>query len=190
MLKNRAFTLVELMVVVGLFSILMVAMLGILVSSDTYWSKGQNKITEQLEARKAIEGITKELMLSNTYWNITIDTNKILFYKPVFNSTGYKTGTHWVIFKPDPADAKQLIRKEEGDTDWSAVAYDLESLVFNGSSDNCVTFTSTTVPSTCPMVKVTVTTKKDKAFSLSSLVNLRNQLIINETVELPEEGEF
>jgi hypothetical protein len=167
-------------------------MFGVLVNSDTYWNKGQNKITEQVEARIIMDTIARDLRQSNTNWGISIDNseNKILFYKPVFNDSGYKTGTHWVIFKPNITESHKYERKEQGASAFSAFANYVENVTFYGSSDGCITFNSTTVSSGCPRIRITVKTKKDNEFSLVSEVALRNQAFTNDTVEVPEEGEF
>jgi hypothetical protein len=189
MKNNRAYTLMEIMVVACLMGLFVSALLGITINSETFWNKGQNKITEQEDARSAMDSIVKDLRESNTYWGVNISGSEIIFYKPNFNSAGYMTGTYWVGYKINPGNSKQLLRKAEGDADYTPVANYLQSVTFAGSTDGCQTFNNNTVPSNCPRVRITITTKKDKNFTLSSDVVLRNQYTAA-AGDPPEEGEF
>jgi len=189
MRENKGYTLVEIMVVVLLLGLLSSALLGLLINSQVFWDKGQNKISEQYDARLAMDTIVKDLRESNTYWGVTISTSQILFYKPDFNSTGYLSGTHWVGYKLNPSNSHQVLRKEEGDADYITVSNNIENISFACSTDGCVTFNNNTCPANCPRVRVTITTKKDKNFTLVSDVVLRNQVSAS-AGDPPEEGEF
>jgi type II secretory pathway pseudopilin PulG len=188
-MNKKAYTLMEIMVVTLLIGFLFSALLGILFNSRTFWDKGENKIDEQYEARTAMSSIVKDLRESNTYWNISISTGQILFAKPDFNATGYFNGTtHWVGYKLDPANTHRLLRKE-GDDPYVPVANFVRDLAFACSTDGCQTFNNNTCPANCPRVRVTITTMKDKNFTLVSDVVLRNQFNAAEA-EPPGEGEF
>jgi len=68
-----------------------------------------------------------------------------------------------------------------------------QSLRFGGACSDCSTYNCTTVSEDCPVVKVTVVTRKDNEFELISDVALRNLNVTlsNDTeVDEPEEGEF
>ncbi|MDD5347465.1 MAG: type II secretion system protein [Candidatus Omnitrophica bacterium] len=189
MKRESGHTLLEMIFVTLLMGVLVVAMLGLLVHSDTYWNQGQGKITEQQEARFALDAVTRELTQSNPYWGVTIGTNSILFYKPEFDAAGYRTGIHWIGFRLHPLNEHLLVKRESGDVDYTPVANHVESITFAGSTDGCVTFDSASVPVSCPQVRVTVVTHKDRDFQLTSDVVLRNQ-ILSAPGEPPEEGEF
>jgi prepilin-type N-terminal cleavage/methylation domain-containing protein len=187
--RNSGYTLMEVMVVVLIVGLLFSALLSILINSETFWNKGQNKITEQQEARIAMDSIVKDLRESNTYWGVTITTSQAVFYKPDFNSTGYFTGTHWVGYKLNPSNTHQLLRKQQGDTDYTVIASNIDNVSFACSTDGCQTFNNNTCPANCPRVRVVVTTRKDKIFTLTSDVVLRNQITAAAGEPL-EEGEF
>jgi prepilin-type N-terminal cleavage/methylation domain-containing protein len=189
MSENKGYTLMEVMVVTLLIGLLFSALLGILINSETFWNKGQNKIAEQEEARRAMDTIVKDLRESNTYWGVTITTSQVVFYKPNFDANGYMTGTHWVGYKLNPGNSHQIVRKEDGQTDYTPIANYVEDLSFACSTDGCVTFNNNTCPANCPRVRVTVTTRKDKNFTLTSDVVLRNQITAPAGEPL-EEGEF
>lgn len=96
---KKAFTLVELLVVVSIFTFLFGAILTVLTSSNRSWRTGQNRLVEQQEARKAMDSIAKLLRQSNPDWvvektnpdhtiikahypvTITSDNKRIDFYK-------------------------------------------------------------------------------------------------------------
>lgn len=193
MLKTKkAFTIVEVMIAMMIFAVLFTAMLSLLVHSDLYWSTGHNKITAQQQARLAMDAITADLRLSNTYWGSTIDNdnNRILFYVPEFNASGFRTGTDWVIYKVADCDGISCLqRKQSGELVWTTIAPYVETLEFLGS-DDCVTFNREYINATCPKLQVTVGVNKGQEYDIISEVTLRNQRIVNETVEAPEEGEF
>jgi len=195
--------LIEVLVVVALFSVLFLALLGILTNSDLYWSKGQNKLSEQQEARRIISGIVGNLRQSSPNWSIsgvnypvTISDNytRIDFYQPVFyNATNSTiTGLTKITYKMDSTDTRKLLRKEGSDPE-AVVSNATESIRFGGACPGCVDYNCTAVSSECPVVRVEVVTKKDNEFTLLSDVALRNMNITlsndTEVVE-PEEGEF
>ena len=170
-------------------AILVSSFLGVLLNSGTFWDKGENKITEQYEARLAMDMMVKDLRESNTYWGITIGSNQILFYKPTFDESGNLNGTYWVGYKLNPDNLHQLARKEQGDAEYTPVANYIETVAFAGSTDGCQTFDNLTVPSDCPRNKITITTNKERNFTLTTDVVLRNQYTAV-AGEPPAEGEF
>jgi prepilin-type N-terminal cleavage/methylation domain-containing protein len=189
MSKIKGYTLMEVMVVTGLVGVLFSVLLGILINSDTFWNKGQNKVSAQQEARIAMDSIVKDLRESNTYWGVTITASQAVFYKPDFDANGYFIGTHWVGYKLNPSNSRQLLRKQEGDPDYTPIANNIENLSFACSTDGCVTFNNNTCPANCPRVRVSVTTRTDSNFTLISDVVLRNQIAATAGEPL-EEGEF
>lgn len=191
MMNKEGYTLVEIIVVAGLIGILFSAFLGVLLNSETFWNKGQSKITEQYEARLAMGMMVNDLRESNTYWGITIGSNQILFYKPRFDDSGNLNGTYWVGYKLNPYNFHyQLVRKKQGDTVYTNVTNPIiESLSFAGSTDGCQTFDNSTVSTDCPRIRITITTKKEQNFTLTTDVVLRNQYTAL-AGDPPEEGEF
>jgi prepilin-type N-terminal cleavage/methylation domain-containing protein len=191
---KRGFTLVEVIVVVGIFVFLFGGILTVMTTSDRSWRTGQNKIIEQQAARKAMDMIGRFLRQSNPDWGVLIynGTTSIMFYRPIFDADGDISAINWVIFKPDPADTTKLIMKEEGGS-WNAVAQDIKSIAFGGGCAGCATVNCSSVASDCPIVSVEIKTQKDKEFTLTSQIALRNQTITlpgGVEAEAPPEGEF
>lgn len=200
---KTGFTLIELMIVMLTFTFLFGTTLAVLSTSDLSWRQGQDKLTEQQEARRAMDDIAGLLRQTKPEW-VTIspsdfpDKDKILLYEPVINEeTGEISPGNWVIYKPDPADSNRLIKKVEGG-DWNTITQHLESIRFNGGDcvgcscdftnpgcSNCITVTNN-----CPLIKIQIETKKKGGFVLSSYAELRNSISGGEAPEPPAEGEF
>lgn len=196
---KKGFTLVEMMVVLLIFSFLFAALLMLLMSSDRSWRLGQSKLIEQQEARKGVDQVVRLLRQSSPAWGVYINgaQDKVQFSsKPVLNAD-LSVSTTRVIFKPDPADASILIKQEGSTADWIPVAHHIESIKFSGGSctgcncdfTNAACSSCTTVDTTCPLVKIEIKTKKDNEFSLISYVSLRNTSAVS-VQEPPAQGEF
>jgi prepilin-type N-terminal cleavage/methylation domain-containing protein len=201
---KKAFTLSELMVVVLIFTFLFSAILVIMVSSQHSWRIGQEKAGEQQEARRVADDIVRLLRQSKPEW-VTIEPSgfpnrdKILFYQPVIDEgTGAVDPGDWFIYKPDPADARRLLKKKETG-EWMAVAQQIESIRFNGGDcagcncdfSNSACSTCLSVTADCPLVRLQVESKTGGGFTLSTTVQLRNYTPTpGELPEPPAEGEF
>lgn len=201
---KKGLTLIETMVVVLLFSFLFGAIFTVLIASDRSWRTAKNKLIEQQEARKLMDNIARLLRQSKPGW-ITISSSdcqgrsKILFYIPIFNAAGDIIDTHWIIFKPNPDNCPQIIRKEKGDINWIPVAGEVEGIKFSGGDclgcecdfsktgcSDCINVTDN-----CPVVKIEIKTLKETGFTLASFVTARNYNIsVSEVPEPPAEGEF
>ena len=158
MIGKRAYTLVEMMVVLAVFIFIFGAVISIMLASNNSWRVGNNIIIEQQEARKAMDNIVRLLRQSNPNWGVTPGENSILFYRPVFDVNGNIVDKHWVVFKLNPADPHQLIKDEQG-LPTAVIAQDMGSF-------NCTT--------AGPVVTVNIATKVDNVFNLTSEVALRN----------------
>ncbi len=196
---KKGFTLIEMMIVLLIFSFLFAALLMLLMSSDRSWRLGQSKLIEQQEARKGMDQIVRLLRQSSPDWGVYIGSsqNKIQFSsKPVLNADDTISYTR-VIFKPDPADATILIKQEGSTADWVPVAQNIESIKFSGGActgcdcdfANASCSSCTAVDNNCPLIKIEIKTKKDNEFSLISYVNLRNASMVS-VPEPPAQGEF
>jgi type II secretory pathway pseudopilin PulG len=177
MKKTSAYTLIELLVVMAIFIFIFGSIISVMLASDRNWRVGQNIITEQQEARKAMDNIVRYLRQSSPQWGISVEANKILFYKPVFDANGTIVDTRWVIFKLNPANLQQLIRLEQG-LNTVVVAQYIEDLKFTADY---------------PVVTVEVKTKRNNTFTLISKVKLRNAdtvLLAGVPLVEPPEGEF
>lgn len=177
MKKIRAYSLVEVIVVLFIFVLLFSAVISFVITSDKNWRSGQNRLIEQREARRGMDTMARLIRLSNPAWGITIDSNKILFYRPIFDSNGSIVDLHWVIFKIDPNNSSQLIQLEQGQNQ-VVLAQNVESVSFVGD---------------LPIISISITTRKNTAFTLGSKIMFRNSstaLPGDIESEVPPEGEF
>lgn len=197
---RKGFTLVEMLFVVVIFSFLFGALLVVMTTSDKSWRTGRDKITEQQEARKAMDNMSWLLRQSNPNWVISgtsypvtiTSNNRLDFYQPVFDSEGNITMLQKVTFKLNPSDTSQLLKKV-GTQNEAVIATEVQSINFSGGCAGCATFTCASLAADCPVVKIDIQTLEDKGFTLSSKVTLRNTNIsLSEATEVqqPESGEF
>jgi len=192
MKKNKGYTLAEMIVVLFIFLILFSTISSFILTSDKSWRSGQNKLTEQREARRGMDAMVRILRQTSLSWGVTLNTDKILFYRPIFDLNGQIAELRWVIFKTDPSDSSRLIKLEEGQPTVT-LAQEVESIAFSGGCSGCNAFNCTSLAQDCPVVMMTVTTRKNAPFSLQSKVMLRNSTVaLPEDIQIavPPEGEF
>lgn len=194
-------TLLEVLISLAIFVSLFAGVLTILSSSDRSWRIGQNKITEQKEARKAMDSMVRLLRQSNPDWVIggvhypvliSEGNSRLDFYQPVFDAVGSISSLRKITFKLNPVDNSELLRKE-GTSEFYVVANQITALSFGGGCPGCTAFNCTSVAADCPRVRIDIRTRRDNDFNLSSEVLLRNTNIglENDTqIEQPPEGEF
>lgn len=197
---NRAFSLIELLVVVLIFTFLFSAILTVMAISDRSWRSGRDKLIEQQEARMAVDQMARLLRQSNPNWSIAgtsypvtiTSNNRIDFYQPVFDAAGAITSLRKITFKLNPSDLTQLLKKV-GTQDEVVIANDINSVYFGGGCAGCSDFNCLTVSEDCPVVSMEVRSEKLTEFILSSKITLRNAFVdLPDEVEIeePEEGEF
>jgi len=198
---KKGFSLIELLVVVAIFSALFAAILTVQSTSDNAWRIGRNKLIEQQDARRALDDIARLLKQSNANWvisgtsyNLAISeqNTRIDFYNPLFDNQGGVSGLYKVTYKLDPGNSRQLIKKI-GNANSVVVANEVENIYFGAGCAGCASYNCTVVSSDCPIIKVQVTSKKQADFTLDSQINLRNKnssLSSDVEVEEPAQGEF
>ena len=204
-MKEEGYSLIEMMVVVSIFTFLFAAIFTMLTISNRSWRIRYNKLIEQQEARKAMDEITRFLRRTNPEWidesgnsypvNIP-SSNRIDFYIPIFALDGEITAFRKITFKLNPENPHQLLKKV-GNASAVVVATDIENLDFGGGCAGCSAFDCSTVADDCPRVTIAIETKSESdsktEYSLNSQVTLRNiNVVIPEDIEVeqPEEGEF
>ena len=190
---QAAFTLVELMVVTAIFSAFFAMVFGILTNSDRTWRSGQDKLSEQQEARKAMNNMAGILRQSNPSWaanglsyalTISEGNARIDFYHPLFDASGNIITLRKITYRLNPDNPKQLLREDSAGQ--QVVANDVSFLNFGGGCLGCSSFNCTSVANDCPVVSIEVRTKKKNDFPLITQVTLRNQNITpsaNVTIE-------
>lgn len=201
---RKAFTLIELMIVIFIFTFLFAAILTVLATQNRSWQTGYNKLTEQQEARRAVDRVARLLMQSKPEWvTISDDTNfpgnqTILFYETTFNEgTQVLEPGDWIGVRLNPSNSQEL-RMRKRDQDWIPIAQEVESINFFGGDcvgcdcdfKNAACSSCKNVTSNCPAVKIEIETKKEKGFTLSTYVTLRNNIVSSEIPEPPAEEEF
>lgn len=201
---KSGFSLIEMILVVLIFTILFAAILTVLATQDRSWQTGYNKLTEQQEARRALNRVARLLMQSKPEWvTISDDANfpgnqTILFYETIFNeATQALEPGAWIGVRLNPSNSQEL-RMRKRDQDWVPIAQEVESINFFGGDcpdcncdfKNAACSNCKNVTSSCPVVKIEIETKKEKGFTLSTYTTLRNNLASSEIPEPPAEGEF
>ena len=198
---KRGFTLIELMVVVAIFTILFAATLYILTTQERSWRTGQDKLAVQQEARRAMDAMSRLIRQSNPDWVINIlhypvtitANNRIDFYQPGFDTIGNIITLKKITFKINPGNTAQLLKKE-GISAAVVIANNLESVNFGGGCLGCSAFDCSSVATDCPVVTLTIGTRKNNiGFNLTSRISLRNaNMAVNAAtvVEEPPEGGF
>lgn len=205
-MKNKGFTLIEMVLVVAIFSAIFAAMMALMTHSQTYLSRGQNKVREQQEARRLMETITRNMRDANpawningTYYNLSISANNtnLTFYQPVFNNTTNNVTSVRRITYRRSTFYPNVLRQKIGSAASNNLTAELHAVNFTGSSDGGATWACT---SACDMVRIRLEMikkqmdfNKTTPFVLVNEVTLRNRemAVSNETaVESSEEGEF
>ncbi|MBU3933383.1 MAG: prepilin-type N-terminal cleavage/methylation domain-containing protein [Candidatus Omnitrophica bacterium] len=80
----RGFTLVELMVVIFIFSIIMAATFGVLSTGRQSWHTGSTQVELQQETRRAMDRMVRELRESgSTHISIPVGGGSITFQVPI-----------------------------------------------------------------------------------------------------------
>ena len=198
------FTLVELMVVVGLFSLLFSALVTLLTNSDMYYHRGQDLVSSHFEARKLLDTLAMDLRLTSPNWVINgtsyplaVSSNftRIDFYVPEFDASNNISDLQKVTYKLDPADNTSLLMKVGTDPQ-KVVSSSVTYVNFGAGCSGCASYTCSSPASDCPVVRIQVRTQSSNdtaEFSLETKVALRNQnsTLVNSTdVDAPSGGEF
>lgn len=216
-LASMATTLVELMIVISIMVVVVGSVLVFLISSDTSWEIGQNKLIEQQQARNAMSDIAGLLQYSSPNWTdslgndypVSLSNGRIDFYVPVFYASccpnncsdpsvcldaggsthdgGEIASLAKVTYKVDPNDSSKLLKKI-GTSSESVIANDVNAIAFNCGCSGC-----SAVDDSCPIVDISITTQREGPHNLQSKIALRNQdvtLSSGVEIEEPQEGEF
>ncbi len=77
-LSLTGFTLIEMMVVMAIFSMIMASIFGVLAIGRSSWYQGTTQIDVQQEARKAMDKIVRELRESGSQ-KITVGASQVTF---------------------------------------------------------------------------------------------------------------
>ena len=172
----KAFTLLEIVIVIAVLGILLSAIFGVLASSRKDWQSASEQIDRQQDARKAVDRITWELKSSNPSWNVNatlynISINsagdQVDFFVPIFDTNNQITTLRAVRYYVGGLNNAQLLRKEGS----------IESIIAN-NIDNVAGqkpfFTFGNTNNTIVDIKIPII-KNNAIFVLESQSNLRNR---------------
>jgi competence protein ComGC len=153
--KESGLTLVEISIVILLFSIILAAILTALVAARTSWNSGGSQLTVQQEVRKGISSMVRELRQArlSTITGVPADGasyNSIAFQIP---ETISETGTTWstnIQYSLGGLDNAQLIRAQ--DTNQRILANNISALSFsrNAVKPETINITVTAQKNTFP----------------------------------------
>ena len=88
MKENKGFILAELLVVIGIFTLITAAIYGLLAAGRRSWLVGEASLITQQEARLGLDRITRELRLSTpAHVTVAADNNTVRFDIP-FDADG------------------------------------------------------------------------------------------------------
>jgi prepilin-type N-terminal cleavage/methylation domain-containing protein len=202
-MNKKGFTLLEIMVVVGIIGILFSAMVSTMINSDTYWKKGINKLYQHQEARRIMDTIVKPMREASPYWSFVCDatcttcassnlyrltvsneSDRVVFFKPEYNDDGSINKDEAAT--PTPYifrfwSATKTLQMKIGDAEPVDIAKGIvNNTVFQGFDCDC-----TPMPcKDCRSVTVNVvidntdTTDSNRSpFTLTSHVTLRDDVI-------------
>ncbi|MEW5758388.1 MAG: type II secretion system protein [Candidatus Omnitrophota bacterium] len=196
-MKNRAYTLVEILVVVAVFSFIFGLTLSIIYYSNQSWRIGRLKLETQQEARKAMDFIALQLRESAPMWqvdgvNYEIEINAagdaIRFYVPIFDISGEIIGLQEERIYCAGQDGKQLFRIAG-----AGGQIPLTDAVINNVASEKPFFQFLNGSRSEILVRIPVIINQD-TFVLSSQISLRNNSVVINDVPVEEiageEGEF
>ena len=86
--RRYGFTIIELMVAMGIYGIIMYAFYSMFAVTNIAWEHGSAKIYAAEESKKAFDAMSRELMAAN-YLSVTLSnaTTISYYYQPTWNST-------------------------------------------------------------------------------------------------------
>ncbi len=197
---EQAFTMIEMMVALTLFSLLFAVLIELMINSDMFFKKGQDRVAEHMEARKVLDVLSRELrpaspdwLIGGTHYLLTVtNSTRMDYYTPVFGSDNTLAGVSKVTYKLDPSDPSQLLMKK-GTGPEQVVSGKVSSVRFGAGCAGCSSFDCAVPAADCPVVRMEVTTFQGNPFTLATKIRLQNQNEVvpgSTPIEEPEEGEF
>ena len=175
-MKRYGFTLVELMVVIFIFSIIMAATFGVLSMGRQSWHTGSTQVELQQETRRAMDSMVKELRESSpSKINITGGGTIITFQVPINDNPdwGAEGSLGWSIEYSLSIGSGQILRKILDNTGVEQAS--LKRILANNI--NTLSFTSVSSSE----ISIGITAQKDAIpgrtmqSTLNSQVTLRNK---------------
>ncbi len=193
--KNFAFTFLEMIAVIAIFSLITLVIYNVFLSSNMAYKKGSIELELQQSARLAMDNSVNLLRKSASIWRQgTIEypatiTNgdRIDFYIPIFDANNVMTDLKHARICLSIVDSSHLVRRIGSPGPEEIIGVNIN----NSTAEDIFQFTS--ADSRIVEVKIPVI-HKGETFSLTSRVKFRNSsptevdpgVIIG---EIPEEGQ-
>lgn len=86
MIKKAKFTLIELIVVMGIFSMMLVAVMQIFAGTQNLWTNSENQVSAYADSRAAMDLITR--LISNSTSLYQEDANPLNNFCPIYSENG------------------------------------------------------------------------------------------------------
>ncbi len=161
--ETNGFTLVELMLVVFIFSIILGVVFVVLSMSSRSWQSGNVQVEVQQETRKGMYSMLKELRQSSLA-RITVTADMVTFRIPQnVDNSGNITWGEDIVYSLGGLNGEQLLRTQDEES--RVLANNVQSLQFSASGKE-ITITLVAEKESVPQRTITAT--------LSSQVTLRN----------------
>ncbi len=172
--NNRGFTLIEIIIVVFLFSIVSAALFSVLASAKNSLNAGESQVGVQQACRNGLDAMIKELRQAgvSTITNVPANGtnyNTITFQIPTVISAAGITWSSNVNYALGGLNGRQLLRLESGNQ--KVLANNISALSFNRSATNpnVVNINITAQKNTFPGF-----TASQSTITVTSSVKLRN----------------
>ena len=132
--RKKGFSLIEITVVIFLFSIVLAALFSVLATARVSSGSGGSNVTVQQEARKGLNAMVKELRQASlvTISGVPadgIDYNSITFNIPTAITASGTTWSSNIQYVKGGLENSQLIRVQDGNQ--RVIANNISSLLFN-----------------------------------------------------------
>lgn len=162
-LFGTGFTLIELMIVILIFSIILGAIFAVMTMGNKAWQSGNVQIEIQQETRKGMDSMLKELRQSNL-GRITVTANTVTFQIPQsVNNSGNITWCEDILYSLGGLNGEQLLRTQGEES--RVLANNVQGLQFSATKEE-INITLVAEKETVSQHTLTAT--------LSSSVTLRN----------------
>lgn len=173
-LHRLGLTLIEIMLVVFLFSIILAAIFSVLATGRMSWNAGESQIGVQQAARNGLDSMIKELRQAGISTITDVPSNGINYSSITFQipTAISATGITWsssIQYSLGGLNGNQLLRTQAGSQ--KVLANNISALSFNRSAanPNVVNVSITAQKNTFPGF-----TARQSTITLSSQVKLRN----------------
>lgn len=133
--RREGLTLIELVIVIFLFSIILAAIFGALATARTSWKAGGSQLSVQQEGRRGLNAITRELRQArlSTITGVPTDGtdySSITFQIPeTISESGTVTWSSNIQYSVGGLNSAQLIRTQDGNQ--RVLANNISSLGFS-----------------------------------------------------------